>query len=160
MRSWLIASGIVRITGYPLTAPTIARPMPVLPLVGSTITEPGFSSPFFLACSIMLSAILSFTLPPGLNISSFAKTSAEFLSTTFTSFTIGVLPIRSKIFALTLVVIGSGPSAHVKNKFHLVAGLDHGRFIIQFLQNVFIDFDRHELRPHAPLRQKLRDRHA
>jgi len=40
--------------------------MPVLPLVGSTIVPPGFSAPEASASSIIGSAILSFTEPPGL----------------------------------------------------------------------------------------------
>jgi hypothetical protein len=37
-----IVSGITILTGYPNAAPTIANPMPVLPLVGSIIVCPGF----------------------------------------------------------------------------------------------------------------------
>ena len=37
-RSMLIVSGMVRIRRYPLTAAVKARPMPVLPLVGSMST--------------------------------------------------------------------------------------------------------------------------
>ena len=52
-----------------LAAAMEARPIPVLPLVGSMITLPGFSRPFASASSIMPFAILSFTLPAGLKYS-------------------------------------------------------------------------------------------
>ena len=58
---------------YPLTAHTIARPMPVLPDVGSTsmMSMPGLSRPSLSACSIIASAIRSFTDLMGLADSSF-----------------------------------------------------------------------------------------
>jgi hypothetical protein len=46
----------------------------VLPEVGSTIVPPGRSFPARSAASIIGSPIRSFTLPPGLSISSFART--------------------------------------------------------------------------------------
>ena len=49
--------------------------MPVLPLVGSMITDP-LSSPRFSASSIIATPIRSLTLESGLNNSSFAKTVA------------------------------------------------------------------------------------
>src|SRR5689334_3504059 len=122
--------------------------MPVLPLVGSTITEPGFKRPFFSAESTMLYAMRSLTLAPGLYISSFAITDAEFFSTTFCSFTIGVSPTSSRtlwwIFEFMLFPF-SGAAAHVEHEFHMVAVFDGRRVVIQFLQNVFVDLDGHEL---------------
>jgi len=50
----------------------MARPTPVLPLVGSTIVPPGFRAPRFSASSIIASPMRSFTEPPGFSISSFA----------------------------------------------------------------------------------------
>ena len=58
--------------------------MPVLPEVGSMITEPGFSLPLASASSIMALAIRSFTLPAGLKYSSLART----LASSFSSFSI------------------------------------------------------------------------
>ena len=58
-------------TLYPLAAPTHESPIPVFPLVASTIVEPGFRIPSCSAFSIMLRAIRSFTEEPGLNASSF-----------------------------------------------------------------------------------------
>ena len=59
-------------TLYPRTAPTMARPIPVFPLVGSMMVPPGFRSSRLSASRTMLIAIRSFTLPPGLNCSSLA----------------------------------------------------------------------------------------
>src|SRR5687768_12083162 len=56
---------------YPFTAAACARPTPVLPLVGSTITPPGFRSPAASAASIIGSAMRSLTDPPGFMCSSF-----------------------------------------------------------------------------------------
>jgi hypothetical protein len=47
--------------------------MPVLPLVGSIITESSFKIPSFSAFSIIAFAGLSFALPVGLKLSNFAK---------------------------------------------------------------------------------------
>lgn len=60
--STLIVSGIVRMILYPFAAAIDARPIPVLPDVGSMITEPSFNCPFASASSIIAFAILSFTL--------------------------------------------------------------------------------------------------
>ena len=79
--------------GMAVLAATIARPIPVFPLVGSTIVPPGFSLPCRSAASIMLKPILSLTLPPGLKDSSFTRTSAQpSLGIRFRR-TTGVLPI-------------------------------------------------------------------
>src|SRR4051794_8217667 len=68
-------SGRVRISSYPRAAQTIASAIPVLPLVGSTITErPGLTSPASSAASIIATPIRSLTEPPGLKYSSFAQT--------------------------------------------------------------------------------------
>ena len=47
--------------------------MPVLPEVGSMMTEPGLSLPALSASSIMALAILSLTEPAGLKYSNLAK---------------------------------------------------------------------------------------
>ena len=57
---------------YPFIAATLAKPIPVFPLVGSIMTEPGFNFPLFSASSIILRAIRSFTEPAGFKYSSFA----------------------------------------------------------------------------------------
>ena len=58
---------------YPITAASAAMPMPVLPLVGSTMTAPGFSRPRCSASSSMAQAMRSFTLPAGLKYSTLAS---------------------------------------------------------------------------------------
>jgi hypothetical protein len=75
----------------------IARPMPVLPDVGSTMVPPGFSSPDASAASIIFSAMRSFTLPPGLKYSTFASTRGASgpVGTTWLRRTSGVWPMRS-----------------------------------------------------------------
>src|ERR1700675_2286725 len=73
----------------------MARPIPVLPLVGSTTTAPGLSSPRRSASSIMATAILSLTLPPGLSDSIFARTAAPPAAGSLLSFTSGVPPTTS-----------------------------------------------------------------
>ena len=69
--------------------------MPVLPEVGSMMTEPGFSWPLASASSIIALAIRSFTLPAGLKYSSFARTRASSFSacSIWVSSSRGVLPI-------------------------------------------------------------------
>ena len=95
-RSTDIESGITRISWYPFTAATIARPMPVLPEVGSMITESFFSRPFCSASSIIDSAMRSLMLAPGLARSSLIHTSWVEPNSRFT-FTWGVLPMVSRM---------------------------------------------------------------
>mmetsp|Transcript_21906 Transcript_21906/g.50541 ORF Transcript_21906/g.50541 Transcript_21906/m.50541 type:complete len:279 (-) Transcript_21906:95-931(-) len=99
-RSMDMLSGIVKMSLYPLEAATIARPIPVLPDVGSTrVVLSGEMSPRFSASEIMLRAIRSFTELAGLDDSNFATTSPTLPSTTRFNFTMGVLPIRSNTFS-------------------------------------------------------------
>ncbi len=58
-----------------MTAATIARPMPVLPEVGSTIVPPAFSRPRASASSTIDSAMRSLIEPPGLSRSDLIHTS-------------------------------------------------------------------------------------
>ena len=69
--------------------------MPVLPLVGSTMVAPGVRRPLRSASSIIARQMRSLTLPPGLNDSSLAQTSAESAGTMRCKRTTGVLPTRS-----------------------------------------------------------------
>src|SRR5436190_10409045 len=80
---------------YPLSAATIASPVPVLPEVGSTIVPPGFSFPSRSAASTMVIAIRSLIEPPGLRNSSLASTVAAPSGTTCCRRTSGVLPTSS-----------------------------------------------------------------
>ena len=94
--SMLMVSGIVSISLYLFTAATMARPMPVLPLVGSIIVVSGLIKPCFSASVIMLKQMRSFTLPPGFLDSSFATTVAFMPWVSWFSFTSGVFPMVSK----------------------------------------------------------------
>ena len=69
-RSPLIPSGITTSILYPLTAATIERALPVLPLVASTMVSPSCSSPSPSARSIMYFAILALMDPDGFKYSS------------------------------------------------------------------------------------------
>ena len=96
---------MVRMMLYPLTAATNARPMPVLPLVGSIRTVlPGVILPSRSAASIMARPMRSFTLLAGLRLSSLTTTVAGAPSVTRFSWTRGVLPIRSVIFFAMFIV--------------------------------------------------------
>ena len=65
-RSLLMVSGIVRTHLMPRAAHTIARAMPVLPLVGSTMTVSGPMRPASSAASSMATPIRSLTELAGL----------------------------------------------------------------------------------------------
>ena len=75
----------------------MASPTPVLPLVGSTIVPPGWSSPSRSAARIISSAGRSFDEPPGLVVSIFMASTLGMCSTSLIrrSRTSGVLPMRS-----------------------------------------------------------------
>ena len=75
-RSMLMVSGMVSIILYPFAAAMDARPIPVLPEVGSIITEPGFSLPVCSACAIMAFPTRSFTLLAGFRYSSLTNSRA------------------------------------------------------------------------------------
>ena len=77
--------------------PIIASDMPVLPLVGSKIVRAPLNSPSASACSIILSAMRSLTLPVGLAPSSLAKIRTPGLGLSRCNSTIGVSPIVSKM---------------------------------------------------------------
>ena len=94
-RSRLIVSGMVSTHRYPRAAHTIARAIPVLPLVGSTTMVSGLIRPAFSAASIIATPMRSLTLADGLKDSSFPRTSAPAPSVTWRSRTSGVLPVSS-----------------------------------------------------------------
>jgi hypothetical protein len=59
--SWLWVRGMTMVARYPSADATIARPMPVLPAVPSTIRPPGANNPRRSASRTMYSAARSFT---------------------------------------------------------------------------------------------------
>ena len=89
---------MVKISLYPFDAATMASPIPVLPLVGSTSVDlPGEISPRASASWIILSAIRSFTELAGLDDSSLATISATHPDVTLVILTRGVCPISSRM---------------------------------------------------------------
>src|SRR5688572_25553856 len=97
-RSTLKLSAMLTTSGHPFCAHTMARPMPVLPLVASITVCPGLSLPVRSASSITPSASRSFTEPSGLKASIFTYRSAPG-GASLPIFTTGVLPIVSRMFA-------------------------------------------------------------
>ena len=91
----MCSSDLTAINLYPFTAHTMARPVPVFPLVSSTIGCPLFKLPFFSASSIICNATLSFLLNPGFRYSSLAYIlpSTPYAFTSRLKLTIGVCPI-------------------------------------------------------------------
>ena len=102
-RSRLIVSGMVSTHRYPRAAHTMARAIPVLPLVGSRMIVSGLIRPACSAASIMDTPMRSFTLPAGLNDSSLAATSATAPAVTRRSRTSGVFPISSVMSSAILI---------------------------------------------------------
>ena len=82
-----------------VAAQTIARPIPVFPLVASMIVPPGLRRPSRSAASIMLRPMRSLTLPPGFSDSSFTSISAQFFCGMRFSRMIGVLPMTSQMLS-------------------------------------------------------------
>ena len=105
----LMVSGIVNIRRYPFTAATMAKPMPVFPLVGSIMTVPGLMRPCFSASLTMLRQIRSLMLPPGFLDSSFATTMAFESAVRRFSRIRGVFPMVSKT-ELLIFVMGFSPT--------------------------------------------------
>src|SRR5262245_37341424 len=101
--------------------------MPVLPLVGSTMVEPGFSTPRRSASSTMESAMRSFTLPAELSDSSLATTAALPGRGRRCSRTIGVPPMRSStVSAIPLpLMTGLRPASDVVHGAGTAAPVGH-----------------------------------
>ncbi len=100
---------MTNLTLWPLTAPIMARPMPVLPDVASKIVFPLVSRPRASPSSIIDKAGLSLTEPPGLNHSALPKIeiwgeipSRRGIRTMGIS---GVFPIRSRMLPVPWSVI-------------------------------------------------------
>ena len=107
----LIVSGMVRTHLIPRAAQTIARAMPVLPLVGSTMTVSGPMRPASSAASIIATPMRSLTELAGLKNSSLASTVAPAPSVTRFRRTRGVLPmssVTSEAICMTRIVAVGG----------------------------------------------------
>src|SRR5690606_27917246 len=94
-------AGMVSTSLYPSRRQTSARPMPVLPLVGSTTQSPGFSFPLAAASSIMAREMRSLIEPAGLRCSHFAQRVAAPSGARLLMRTIGVLPTNSSMESTT-----------------------------------------------------------
>ncbi|OPZ73686.1 MAG: hypothetical protein BWY80_00870 [Firmicutes bacterium ADurb.Bin456] len=81
-----------------------ARAIPVFPLVGSIIVEPGFKRPSSSAWRSILKAMRSLTLPPGLKDSSFTTRSAPVPRESRCNLSSGVFPIKSVRFEAILAI--------------------------------------------------------
>ena len=82
---------------YPFTAAARARPIPVLPELGSINVSPGLIRPSCSASSIIRTPIRSFKEPPGLKNSHLANNWQFSSVPILPSFTIGVFPTASRI---------------------------------------------------------------
>ena len=87
---------------YPLTAAAIAKPIPVLPDVGSIKTSPGISVLDYSASSTIRLPILSLTEPAGFKNSHLTRSSHSIPSSLvmLLILTMGVLPMQSRIESL------------------------------------------------------------
>src|SRR5580700_1732542 len=129
----------------------MARPMPVLPEVGSIRTWsglPGTSTPARSASSMRDSATRSFTEPPGFCPSSLMKMLAAGLGLSALMSIIGVLPMRSRTVGYS--VMGSDlPRAsapgHGRKDGHLGAVRDRRVQALQVPHVVVVDVNVHEL---------------
>src|SRR3990172_7630272 len=106
-RSGVTLSGRTQRSRYPLARATIARLIPVFPLVGSRIVLSGVSSPSFSAALTMYRAMRSFTLPVGLWPSSLAYTATPGFGLRCRRRTSGVLPMVSRIDSQSMVAAGA-----------------------------------------------------
>src|SRR3984885_13429592 len=97
-RSTLNVSAMVTTSGYPFAAHTMARPIPVFPLVASTTVWPGFSFPVFSASSITPRARRSLTDPRGLKASILTNRLIP-AGPSLLILTTGVLPTVSRMLA-------------------------------------------------------------
>ena len=126
-----------------MTAATIASPIPVFPLVGSTSVEPGRSVPFFSASSIIERAIRSLTLPPGFCDSTLARTVALPEGGRRFSRTSAVLPIaeararfapKETVARPDAALIPGLVNAHTHNPMTLLRGVADDLPLMEWLQ--------------------------
>ena len=98
---------MMMIVRYPFTAPTNAKPIPWLPLVGSTIIESERINPRRSASSIIFNAVRVLMEPPTFNASNFTRTSAAPGGTIRCNRTSGVFPTASKTVSQIIVSLTS-----------------------------------------------------
>ena len=88
--------------------------MPVLPLVGSTTSMPGFSAPDCSASQIMDAPMRHLTLYAGLRPSILARTVAFKPFVTWFNLTRGVRPIDSELSSKTGILLAPSVTAGTK----------------------------------------------
>src|SRR5829696_950382 len=114
---------MTQISLYPRWRATMAREMPVLPLVGSRIVAPGCSEPFFSAASTIAMAARSLIEPVGLWSSSLAHSRTSGVGDRFGSPTSGVPPSESTSEAKRAMDSAAGDGRENRDR---VAVLDLG----------------------------------
>src|SRR5204863_7263699 len=119
-RSSVAFPGMTQVSGYPFSFASSASEMPVLPLVGSSSSRPGWSSPAASAASSIAFATRSLIEPVGFWPSSFAYSRTPGFGETRRSSTSGVLPIRSSSEEATIALRTAG---HCWQE-------DHGRVVL------------------------------
>ena len=92
-----MVSGITNAHLIPRAAHTMARPIPVFPLVASKIIVSALMRPAEVSVSIIETAMRSFTLLAGLKYSSLHAIVASIPVATRLSLTSGVFPISSEV---------------------------------------------------------------
>src|SRR5437773_10501337 len=106
-------SGRTQSRRYPLARVTIARLIPVLPLVGSRMVLSDDRSPLSSAAPIIYSAMRSFTLPVGFWPSSLAYISTPDFGEKRARRTSGVLPTASRMEAKGICVSPVSTDPHL-----------------------------------------------
>src|SRR5579864_1577432 len=117
--------------------------MPVLPLVGSSSSRPGRSSPDASAASIIAFATRSLIEPVGFWPSSFAYRRTDAFGVSRLSSTRGVLPTRSRRLGTTTLLRTAG---HGREQDHRRAERDRGLEPVERAHVFALDVDVHERR--------------
>ena len=105
---------------YPFTAPISARPMPWLPLVGSTMVfSPGRIRPCFSAVSIMARAVLVLMDPPAFMASNFTRIWASCGPVIWFRRMRGVCPVASSMLPYIISLVSS---SFLSSVYYLMRG--------------------------------------
>src|SRR3954452_18253994 len=116
--------------------------MPVLPDDGSSNVCPGVRTPSVSACSIIASAMRSFTDPPGFWPSSLASSRTRGFGVSWLTSTSGVLPIRSRTLPYCTRDLAAGDGGQDRD---LVAVGDLGVELVGGPDVLVVDVDVQEL---------------
>src|SRR3954451_6095284 len=122
----------------------MAREMPVLPLVGSRIVQPGRSTPSFSACSIIFRAGRSLIEPVGLRSSSFAQRRTSGEGDSVGSPIRGVPPTESRRLSKRATARSAGPAGDGGQHDDLVAVGELGAQATGEADVLVVDVEVHE----------------